>query len=603
MDRTGGEQRRVISEFLRARLSRRIVFWVFVSIVAIEAIILVPSVYRRERELLNHLKSLSTAQASGILDATDLKPLSPEATLQHLRQIQQNPVVLGGALYDVQGNLIGTFGEVPELQPQLGNSDDRQPTAYYRWRDRYDAVWEMPPLDSRYILVVRHDARDVRQEFFGFIARISGLVLIISVFVTGATMLVLERILIKPVLRLRRDLLKAGAAIQADDATQSLIFESTPSARQDELDDVIRAFERMFGQVSEAIAVRKQSEARFRTLVEQAVDAFFVVNQQGEIIDVNQRACDSLGYTREELLTLKVPDVQQELTSEDFAQIWQLLEPGIPITREGYHRRKNGSSFPVEVRLGVLALGSQKLILALVRDVTERKEAEAAMARLAEVGELAAMIVHEVRSPLTTVVMGLSSFKDLELPERFQMRLALAMEESERLQKLLNEILMYARQQTLKLQPVNLNILLRDVLTLVQAMPAASDRHIHLLLPPEPLQTNGDNDKLKQVFINLVGNACEAVAAGATVTWKLMQQEPGWVMIVVHNQGEPIPADILPKLTQPFVTTKSSGNGLGLAITRRIVEAHQGRLTIASTAQEGTTVTVQLPLYRDLKPV
>lgn len=585
----------MLSEFLKARLSRRIVLWIFLSIVVIEAVILVPSVYRRERELLAYLRSLSAAQATGILNTQELTQLNSQQLLQYLTQLQRNEVVRGGALYTQAGELVGVFGEPPALpMAQVFAQGDR----YWRAENKYDAVWAMSPLDGRYILVIRHDATWVRREFFAFIGRIIGLVVIISLFVTGATMVGLERMVIQPVIRLRRDLLKAGAAIQEDCDTRTLIFESRSDCRQDELGEVIMAFDRMFSQITAAIATRKESEIRFRTLVEQAADAFFVVNQDQQIIDINQQACESLGYRRPELLTLKMSDIQPTLTTEAFTQLWATLKPGVPQNQEGFHRRKDGSTFPVEVRIGLLKLGQQPLLLALARDVTERKQAERMTAQLAEVGELAAMIVHEVRSPLTTVLMGLQSFQNLELSERSKIRLNLALEEAERLQKLLNEILLFARQQVADLQPMEVAPFVQELAATVQSMPLAMNRLIHVIPSPEPLHILGDRDKLKQVFINLLCNACEAVPTGETITWQFHSPNASQVALQVHNGGTPIPEELLPKLTQPFFTTKTTGNGLGLAITQRIVEAHQGELRIQSSERSGTVVTVILPRLR-----
>jgi PAS domain S-box-containing protein len=586
---------RPVTDFFNAKLSQRIVYWVFLSIVVIEVIILVPSVLRRERELLGYLRSLSTAQTLGLLESQDLSSLPEEDFVAALGAIETNDIVLGGTLYNQDRQVVGSFGEPPDLtlqQSLQGWHQDR----YFRWQDRYDAPWDMPPLEGNYILIVRHDAAWVRREFFSFIGRIAGLVVIISIFVTGATLFVLRRILIKPILQLRQDLLKAGEAIRDDSDTRQLSFQSLEASRGDELGDVIAAFDQMFGQITDAIATRKQSENRFRTLVEQAVDAFFVVNQSGRVIDVNQNACDSLGYRREELLHLSVTDVQTTITLEDFGRLWQQLQPGEPQTLEGVHNRKDGTQFPVEVRLGLLDTGQNRYILALARDITERKASEKAMARLAEIGELAAMIVHEVRSPLTTVLMGLNSFRSLELSERARMRLDLALEESDRLQNLLNEILLYARQQALDSRPLDLNQLVQDVEATLQDSPTICERQLNILLPPQSVLIQADRDKLKQVFINLVTNACEACSQGDPVTWTVHTPESTQIMITVHNPGDPIPPEILPKLTQPFFTTKSSGNGLGLAITKRIVEAHQGELILRSSAQKGTVATVMLPL-------
>lgn len=727
---TGLVKRLRLWNLFNARLSQTIVLWVFASIVAIEAVILVPSVFRRERELLRYLETISAAKASGILEAKDLNA-SDAQILDYMTSLESNEVVVGGALYREDGTLVGTFGEPPELTLQDARIQGQR-TRLDRGDVRYDALWEMSPLDGQYQLIVRHDATGVRNEFFYFIGRISGLVVIISAFVTIATYIVLERLLITPILMLRKDLLEAGEALSQDSTCGSqLEFKSVDAQRKDELGDVNAAFLEMVRQIAEANAMRKQaedelrlseekfskafhsspnpitistlkegrilevndsflnllectaagvvgrtvadiqlwvnlgerdrmirtvqqqgfirnheyrfrsakgtyrtalysaekiqingeacllavfnditerkkaeealrnSEIRFRALVQQAVDALFVINPSGRILDVNQQACRNLQYSREELLSLSIPEVVAETPIKNFADLWIQLESTPSVTIEGKHRRKDGSIFPVEVRLGLLDYSDEKMILALVRDISERKKAEQMLARLAEIGELASMIVHEVRNPLTTVLMGLSSFKRMELPERAQARLNLAMEESERLQRLLNEILVYAREQTLDTCEMDLNQLLAELLEVLRDMPSAVDRMIDFMPFPCPVMVKGDRDKLKQVFINLVSNACEAIPAGERVRWQVMNgSDPHRIEICVHNGGDPIPPDVLPRLTQPFFTTKSSGNGLGLAITKRIVEAHNGTLTITSTSEDGTTVTVSLPRLR-----
>lgn len=581
-----------LGDFLKARLSKRIAYWVFVSIVVIEVVILVPSVMRRERELLNHLRSLSTAQALGRLDEATLASLRDDMLIDYLQSIQTNQVILGGAIYDLDGTQVGGFGEMPQLtlaESEQGNMSDR----YFRRQQRYDAPWDMPPLRDRYVLIVRHDARWVQREFFAFIGRITGLVVIISAFVTGATLIVLRRLVIKPIMLLRQDLITAGQAIGNDSDPQTLAFESLPYARDDELGDVIAAFEQMFGQITAAVATRKQSEMRFRTLVEQAVDAFFVIDAAGQIIDVNQNACDSLGYSRDELLQLSVTDIQTAYSQADFEALWQQLRLGVTQTLEGWHQRKDGSGFPVEVRLGLLVLADQRYGLALARDISDRRASEAAQVRLAEIGQLAAMIVHEVRNPLNTVLLGLNSFRSLELPERFQTRLDLALEESERLQKLLNGILMYSREPALAVEPLEINGLIEYLATVIGHDLGDRQPQLQVTTLPYPVVVSGDRDQLKQVFINLISNAQEADPTGV-VTWVVQPPIAGQVAISIHNGGEAIAPELLPKLTQPFFTTKVSGNGLGLAITKRIVEAHRGQLTITATAT-GTEVTVTLP--------
>lgn len=715
-----------LTQLFQARLSRRIELWIFLSIILIEAIILIPSVYRREGELLQRLTDISAAKATGVL-ANEEEAITDERLLAQLQVIQKNSVVTGGALYRTTGEQIGQFGEQPELTFAQVTRQSNQ-TFLNRSKQRYDAAWAMEPLQGKYVLIIRHDASSVQQELYAFIGRIIGLVVIISLFVSLATMIVLQAFVIAPILQLRKDLLQAGTFLAADPEGAPPAFDSLGNHRNDELGDVIQTFEQMFHRIRDAIAQRQQAEAdlrlseekfsktfraspnpitlstladgrfvevndsfldlfdltaeevlghsslelnlwvdpadriqmiqamltdgiirnyeyrlrdrsgnektvlysseqisvngqdcslavinditerkaaeialeaseeRFRTLVDQAVDAIYVVNTQGQFVDVNQQACSNLGYTREELLQRTVPDIQKNLSESGFAALWQRLLPAESLTFTGTHQRRDGSQFPVEVRIGLFESSAEQLVLALARDITERQQAEKDRERLAEIGELAAMIVHEVRNPLTTVLMGLSSFQRMDLPERAQLRLQLALDESERLQRLLNEILLYAKQQQLETTAVELNHFCSDLLPTLQEMPSAENRQIILKLTSDPAWIQADVDKLKQVFINLVSNACEAVVAGEEITWQVQVSSiQNQVTVEVNNGGDPIPADVLPQLTKPFFTTKSSGNGLGLAITQRIIETHGGELQIQSTAATGTTVAVSLP--------
>lgn len=217
--------------------------------------------------------------------------------------------------------------------------------------------------------------------------------------------------------------------------------------------------------------------------------------------------------------------------------------------------------------------------------------------RLAAIGEFASTIVHEIRNPLTTVMMGLNYFKRLDLPESGQERLSLALDEASRLERLLKEILLYSKPQALQLTQVDINEFIRDMLDSLASMPEAQGRQLEFSPAPTPAKILGDKDKLKQVFINLVRNACEAVAEGDTVRWQVDTWiESNQVGIQIQNGGNPIAPELLPKLMEPFYTTKSSGTGLGLAIVKRIVEAHGGELSIQSTAEEGTRAIVRLPM-------
>ncbi|MDJ0796602.1 MAG: ATP-binding protein [Calothrix sp. MO_167.B12] len=217
--------------------------------------------------------------------------------------------------------------------------------------------------------------------------------------------------------------------------------------------------------------------------------------------------------------------------------------------------------------------------------------------RLAAIGEFSACIIHEIRNPLTTIKMGLNYFKKLDLSTVAKERLSLALEESERLERLLKEILLYAKPQTLKLEEIELNNWIGQIVRSLGSMPEATDKFIKFCPTTNIATVQADKDKLQQILINIVRNAFEATSVGNTVRLlvkNIVGQDQ--ICIQINNSGEPIPPEILPQLTQPFFSTKTSGTGLGLAICKRIVELHGGELEIQSNLTEGTTVVVQLPM-------
>ena len=250
-----------------------------------------------------------------------------------------------------------------------------------------------------------------------------------------------------------------------------------------------------------------------------------------------------------------------------------------------YHLYQSQLQFNEQLEAEV-ALRTQELEAAQIRLMEQE--------RLAAIGEFAAMIVHEVRNPLTTMAMGLKYSQKHLQDDQAQERLALSISEANRLDRLLSEILMYAKPQTLQLEEFELNLWLQTVLSSVADLPEVQGCRISLTCTPDTVEILGDRDKLKQVMINLLRNACEASPTGTEVDCEVEVLDSTLVWIRVRNQGEIIPPEVLVKLSQPFFSTKPEGTGLGLAIVNRIVKAHGGQFSIESNAS-GTCVSVQLP--------
>jgi hypothetical protein len=216
--------------------------------------------------------------------------------------------------------------------------------------------------------------------------------------------------------------------------------------------------------------------------------------------------------------------------------------------------------------------------------------------RLAAVGEFTAMIVHEVRNPLTTIEMGLRHAQKVLKSDADQQRLTLALDECHRLKQLLSEILNYAKPQVLHSSKLNMGQFFEDLLIQIQDLPETAERHLTYVNDCPNVAVMADVNKLKQVFLNLFRNAFEAIAPQETVSCSINQGiRANWICVRIHNGGTPIPPELLPELTTPFCSTKPSGTGLGLAISKRIITAHGGELEIISSDIE-TTVSVYLPI-------
>jgi two-component system, sporulation sensor kinase E len=146
---------------------------------------------------------------------------------------------------------------------------------------------------------------------------------------------------------------------------------------------------------------------------------------------------------------------------------------------------------------------------------------------------------------------------------------------------------------------LEINTFVEEMMATVGNLATTTNRRIELISTISSAWICADRDKLKQIFINLIKNACEAIDEGELITLRIdLDNEIKQVLISIRNGGSPISSEILSKLGTPFFTTKANGNGLGLAIVRRIVEAHHGDLSIISNPQAGTIVQIQLPLVR-----
>ncbi len=225
-------------------------------------------------------------------------------------------------------------------------------------------------------------------------------------------------------------------------------------------------------------------------------------------------------------------------------------------------------------------------------------------AHLASVGRFASGIAHELRNPLATVRLALDYLDQQDLAPQARRRLNLASAETNRISRLLEDILLYAKPLHLDLKPLRLESFVAAFLRSHAALARDKQQHCELAPPPrDAALIAGDSDRLTQVLLNLHLNAIQAAPVGATIHWRLdCDTARGIVTLQVTNPGEPIPVELLGRIAQPFVTTRAEGTGLGLSIVKRLVEAHGGELRIQSDADHGTRVSLRLPLLPEDTP-
>lgn len=382
------------------------------------------------------------------------------------------------------------------------------------------------------------------------------------------------------------------------------------------------ALSRVTEELRRSEAALQQSEERFRHLVEQAADAIFVVDLAGAIVDANQRACDSLGYTREELLALRLDQIEAAATPERLADLPQRLVPGQPLTLDAEHRRKDGSSFPVEERVTLIEAGGKQYLLALVRDVTDRKrfESELAGARDAALesarlkSEFLANVSHEVRTPLNGIIGMTCLLLDTRLTPQQRNFVETVRLSADALLNILNDILDYSKIEAGKLTFETLDFDLVGAVegTVELLAERAQSKGIELaqvIQHDVPTQLRGDPGRLRQVLTNLVGNAIKFTEKGEVVVRVSRRSETeahATLLFTVTDTGIGVPEPARDNIFDAFSQADSStsrrygGTGLGLAISRQLVQMMGGEVGFESTPGKGSTFwfTVQLAKQR-----
>ncbi len=347
----------------------------------------------------------------------------------------------------------------------------------------------------------------------------------------------------------------------------------------------------------------QESELKYKTLVEEINEGYFVIRNE-VIVFANTAFCEMHGYPQGEVLGKKFYYFIDPASRKEIMSFYErsLRKEAVPQVFEYLRLTKTGHSYPTEITAKRTSYRGQLSNIGICRDITERiklqkkvREAE----RMVYIGEITASLSHEIRNPLSAVKMNLQILKkNPSLCGNDGRRIDISVREVDRLERILKEILDFAKPIRIEQQYLNINrvfsscIELLDMkskdkgVTLVRAMDSAA--------PQVPV----DGEKMAQVFINLLLNAIEASREGDKVfvaSRYHANEGNGAVEFTFEDEGHGISEQDAGHIFDPFFTTKSSGSGLGLTIAKRIIEAHDGRLEVEQRYPSGSVFRVWVP--------
>ncbi len=353
----------------------------------------------------------------------------------------------------------------------------------------------------------------------------------------------------------------------------------------------------------------RASEALKGAILDTAFDAVITMDGEARVMEFNPAAERMFGHRRgdaigRDLAELVIPPSLRRAHREGLARYLATGEgPVIGRTVELTGQRADGSEFPVEVVIARIPHPGAPVFTGFIRDITERKRAQEELGRreaLASLGQMAALVAHEVRNPLAGIG-GVVQILGSRLPADSSDRVAVTgvLRRIEALDAKIEGLLRFARPSQPRFAAISVHALLRDTAGLLAADKEMGD--VEVSISGEDLTVPGDDDLLKEVFLNLFLNAAEAMdhKGGIRVAVSAGSDR---CRIAVRDQGPGVPPQARARVFEPFFTTKPRGTGLGLAIARRVVEDHGGAIEISCPAEGGTTVTVSLRLPRPEPP-
>lgn len=342
----------------------------------------------------------------------------------------------------------------------------------------------------------------------------------------------------------------------------------------------------------------RDSEESYRQLIDSLPRAV-IIHQDKKVVYVNKEAVTMIGANRKEdvigtsIYNYLFPDYKDRLEE----RLKQVKKEVHPLNNIEYKFRKlDGSVFVFEGASMLITYAGKEAVLSIGNDITKRKEQTEQLLqkseKLALLGQMAAGIAHEIRNPLTSIRGFIQLFKSESHQEEYY---DIVLSELDRINNIVGEFLVLAKPTAAVFAEKDVKDLIKDVVTLINTQSILNNVQIFVEFESDLPKISCEENQLKQVFLNLLKNAIEAMPSGGSIDVKVRVKAEGKISIQIIDQGIGIPKDRIPTLGEPFYTTKEKGTGLGLMTCYKIIESHNGQIMIDSEVNQGTTIEIILP--------
>jgi two-component system, sporulation sensor kinase E len=341
----------------------------------------------------------------------------------------------------------------------------------------------------------------------------------------------------------------------------------------------------------------RESEARFRKIFEGSNDGMILWDQQFQIVDVNPEICRIFQKEKEQLIGENL----QEWLSKSTKQKKKFEHYQVELEKNGqadmllsFKLSKNETRH--------LEISSKKNVMlnlnyTVIRDVTEKLEMQEQLRKsdtLTVVGELAAGIAHEIRNPMTAL-KGFIQLLQNKMNDDHSMYFDVITSELKRIETIITEFLILAKPQAVQFVHADVTKIMKDTIDLLNAQAMMHNVQFSYSFPKNLPQVYSEPNQLKQVFINIIKNAIEVMPKGGTITITINDDQNGYLIVSIKDEGVGIPEDKIKRLGEPFYTTKDRGTGLGLMVSYKIIKEHNGKVEVESEVGKGTTFHIYLP--------